>query len=194
MVNLDNSASVLPDYIDVTALRGESELKATDFENQKNSFNNDSVTQAAGGNPGASEALQGYKIAMENAIQWYEYKNAELKNTLAASAETDYAQAYNAKKATVDTVRKTVTEQRELDAIREEQVKSLENRNAANYHTSWLGLQRPMKEGSHIGLLVAAGFFAILAILGFVYLYRVRMEIGGFPDMGFRGGTRRYTK
>ena len=117
-----------------------------------------------------------------------------MKNALAASSQTDYAQAYNAKKATVDNMRKTVEEQRELDTIRQEQVKSLENRDAASLHTSWLGLQRPMKEGSQIGLLVAAGLFAILAILGSIYVYRVRLlEIGGFPDIGFRGGSRRYS-
>ena len=191
-MSLDNSASVLPDYIDVTALRSEAERRTTEFGIKRDAFSNDAIIRKAQKIAGAETDLQQYKAAMENAIQWYTSQNETLKRALAASSQTDYSQAYNAKKATVEEIKKNVEEQRVLDSIREEQVKALENREGANFHTSWLGLQKPMHPESHVGLLVAAGFFAIMAILGVVYIYRERMT-GGFPDMGYSGGRRRYT-
>jgi hypothetical protein len=188
-MSLDNSASVLPDYIDTTAMRSEAEKQATQFSMKKDVYDKDAVLRKAQGIPEAATNLQSYKTDMENAIQWFTSQNKTLKRALATSSQTDYAQAYNTKKATVEEIKKTVEEQRELDAIRQEQVKALENREAANYHTSWLGLQRPMSPESQVGLLVAAGFFAMLAILGGIYIYKERM-VDGFPDTGYRGGRR----
>jgi hypothetical protein len=194
-MSLDNSASVLPDYIEPVALKGEAGIKITEFLNNRDNLSEEAILRAAKDESGAKTALQTYKTKMENVIHWYEGKNEELKRALkaASSSSSDYATLFNTKKAEVDSLKESVQKQAELEKIRQEQVASLANREAANYHTSWLGLQRPMKEGSRLGLLVAAGFFALLAIVGLVYIYRLRAEGPGFGSsfgFGFFTGGR----
>jgi hypothetical protein len=193
-----DGASIVPTYTDVAALKGEAATKTAEFLMNKDAFSDDAVMRKAQGISGAGTALEGYKTTMRTIIGWYENQNVALKTALDSSSQTDYSIAYETKKAAVEELRKKVEEQRELESIRQQQVQSLEQRDTGNYHSSWLGLQRPMKEESRMGLLVAAGFFAVLAIVGIVYVYRVRvLEVSGIPDMGFfRGGfrnRRRYT-
>ncbi len=75
----------------------------------------------------------------------------------------------------------------ELLAIRKEQSAALEAKYAANYHSSWLGLWRPLKDNTHMGLNVASVFFGLLAVvaIGFlVYSNVVAPAIGGATETG----------
>jgi hypothetical protein len=53
----------------------------------------------------------------------------------------------------------------EILAIRREQSESLEKKYNANLHSSWLGLWRPLKDSTHVGLNVASTMFGLLALL-----------------------------
>jgi hypothetical protein len=113
----------------------------------------------------------------------------------AAEESTTFNADLTAMKASVKKLTTEVEEQRALKALRQEQADALEDplRSGSNYHSSWLGLSKPMKEESHTGLLVAAVFFGILAIVGAVYAYKAglfaRRET---PDLfrAFKGGFR----
>jgi hypothetical protein len=58
----------------------------------------------------------------------------------------------------------------ELLEIRKEQSQALVKKYSANLHSSWLGLWRPLKEDTHVGLNVASAMFGLLAILAIGYL------------------------
>ncbi len=58
----------------------------------------------------------------------------------------------------------------ELLEIRKEQSASLEKKYSANYHSSWLGLWRPLKDSTHVGLNVASAMFGLLGLLTVGYL------------------------
>ncbi len=62
----------------------------------------------------------------------------------------------------------------ELIEIRREQAASLEKKYASNYHSSWLGLWRPLKDESRVGLNVASVMFGILALLTIAYMFYTR--------------------
>ncbi len=191
-MNLDNSESILPDYIDTEALRKEAELKETSFSNAVNYLTEDLVARAQT-QPETATQIETRKQDMKAVIEWYKFQNDTMKQTMSTtSADTqDYVAKFNTKKADVQELRKKVEAERQLQTIREEQVKSLENREEANYHTSWMGLEKPLKPESHAGLAVAAGAFGLVAILVAIYLYRGR-NTSTSPDFTsfFRGGFR----
>jgi hypothetical protein len=54
--------------------------------------------------------------------------------------------------------------------IRKEQHEALEKKYAANLHSSWLGLWRPLQDNTHVGLNVASAMFGVLALLTIGYL------------------------
>ena len=58
----------------------------------------------------------------------------------------------------------------ELLEIRKEQSQALVKKYSANLHSSWLGLWRPLKEETHVGLNVASAMFGLLAVLAIGYL------------------------
>jgi hypothetical protein len=189
---LDNSASILPDYIDTEALRKEADIKDAAFLQAKESLNDAAVSRAAQGIPGASQLLVDYKTAMQSVTDWYKSKNALMKKAMSGTSADaqDYVVAFNTKKGDVEALRKKVEAERELQTIREEQVKSLENREEANYHSSWMGLEKPLKPESHVGLSVAAGAFGFVAILVVIYMYRTRSSEAPDFTSFFRGGFR----
>ena len=58
----------------------------------------------------------------------------------------------------------------EILELRKEQSVVLEKKYSANLHSSWLGLWRPLKDESHVGLNVASAMFGLLALLAIGYL------------------------
>ena len=63
----------------------------------------------------------------------------------------------------------------ELLAIRKEQSAALEQKYSANLHSSWLGLWRPLKENTHVGLNVASVVFGLLALLTIGYMVYTKL-------------------
>lgn len=58
----------------------------------------------------------------------------------------------------------------ELLEIRKEQSAALEKKYSSNLHSSWLGLWRPLKDDTHVGLNVASFAFGLLALIAIAYL------------------------
>jgi hypothetical protein len=94
----------------------------------------------------------------------------------------------------------------EILAIRKEQSAVLEQKYSANNHSSWLGLWRPLKDNTHVGLNVASVVFGLLALLTIGYMIYGRVvapAVGGAESVaaasnnlfttltgGFRKGKR----
>jgi hypothetical protein len=116
-------------------------------------------------------------------------------------AESDMSNdSMTARKRRLEELQGTLEEERKLAAIRKQQADELEKRNVGNFHTSWMGLLRPMKSESQVGLIIAAVGFFVLAILGFYYAYVTGLfnfetvrGVANVPDFSniFRGGRRR---
>ncbi len=144
---------------------------------------------------GIQSTLEGHEAAMNEVISWYQQENEGLKQILenAQASSFSVAETLNRKRESLAAKEMQVQEQRELQEIREVQVASLQNRYEANAYTSWMGLTRPLEEGSRTGLLVAAGAFLLLGLLAVYYMYRVGIiQIPEFfGSSGFRGGAIR---
>ncbi len=180
---------LLPSYIDVNAIKSQALTQDASFSQAADAWNNDAVMRAAQSQEGAQTALANYGRQMQNVIEWYKTQNTAAQTALksASSDSTDYTILFKNQKAELEALRQKVETERELSKVRQEQVAALEGRDEANYHTSWMGLTRPLKEESRTGLLVAAGFFGVLLLACITYIIRIRYQASnGFSF--FRGG------
>lgn len=73
----------------------------------------------------------------------------------------------------------------ELLEIRKEQTTALEKKYSANLHSSWLGLWRPLKDNTHVGLNVASAMFGLLGLLTIAYLAYTQFvaPVGGASEI-----------
>jgi len=178
-------------FMDTVSIKSQASAKEVEFQKYKNLITDEEAIRT---DPGAQSRLEEAQSKMEEVLQWFESENETLKATLqtAQSSAFSFSETLNRKKKTVDTMRKQVEEEREIHAIRQEQVASLQNRYEANNYTSWMGLTRPLEEGSRVGLVVAAGAFLLLGLIALYTLYRVSgVQIPDFFRTGFRGGARK---
>jgi hypothetical protein len=63
-------------------------------------------------------------------------------------------------------------QERTLNMIRKEQAESLKRKYEGNYHSSWMGLYRPLKETSRFALLVVSILFFVIVLSILVYAYQ----------------------
>lgn len=80
----------------------------------------------------------------------------------------------------------------ELLEIRKEQSAALDKKYSANLHSSWLGLFRPLKDNTHVGLNVASVAFGILALISIAWLgysYAIAPVAGGAGAAATAGGV-----
>jgi hypothetical protein len=69
-------------------------------------------------------------------------------------------------------LKQEVKKARELNALRKEQAAELKIKYGSNYHTSYLGLWRPLADQSQMGLIIASVMFALIAIVSLVFVIR----------------------
>ena len=152
--------------------------------------------RAADGLEGAQVQIDQAKAELQTAIDQVATANQAMKNQLQDGRYQNIELTYNLEltKESLEVLKRKVEDERRLSEVRKEQVVSLENKEAANYHSSWMGLFRPLKEESRVGLLVAAVAFLIAGLVG-VY-YGVRLGVWGVPEFlqRFQTGGRRYVK
>ena len=100
-------------------------------------------------------------------------KTQELKDIVKSLNEAVAADRRNIEvtKDQVKELNETVGKEKTLKLIRKEQAESLTRRWDGNYHSSWMGLFRPLKEDSRFGLIIAAVAFALIGIFAIVYAY-----------------------
>lgn len=76
------------------------------------------------------------------------------------------------KKTESSSLRESVSSAKTLHELRKEQADALKDKYDGNYHSSWMGLWRPMSDESRMGLFVAAIAFGIIAVLSTVYYFK----------------------
>lgn len=152
--------------------------------------------RAADGLADAGAQIEVAKAGLQTAIDQVAAANQTLKNALREGRAQNTELTYNlgTTKEALDVLKRKVEEERRLSEVRREQVAALENKDAGNYHSSWMGLFRPLKEESRVGLLIAAIAF-LLAGIGGIY-YGIRSGVWAVPEFlqRFQTGGRRVVK
>jgi hypothetical protein len=72
--------------------------------------------------------------------------------------------------------------------IRKAQSESLKERYAGNYHSSWLGLWRPLSETGRIALFVLSIIFGLVTVIIGVYMYYTGINLQNKGGYGFFSG------
>lgn len=111
-------------------------------------------------------------------------KTAQLKQSL----KTNLDQMYTTQSQTVNSVNvldsnivsleKEVESARALNEIRKEQAATLQNKGDSTFHSSWLGLWRPLQDEYRVGIAVTALGLALIAclVLGLL-VYEGRIQV-----------------
>lgn len=149
--------------------------------------------RAADGLNEAQTQIDSAKSGLQAAIDQVAMANQAIKNALRENRAQNTELTYNlgATRESLDTLKRKVEEERRLSEVRQEQVAALENKDVGNYHSSWMGLFRPLKEESRVGLLVAAIAFLIAGIGGLYYGIRSGMWVVPEFLQRFQTGGRR---
>lgn len=138
---------------------------------------------------GASSQITTAKNAIEQSIEKIRFNTQRLTqniNSMASKTEED-TRRLQERKSSVEELKKRVAEEKTLYELRLEQARSLKHKYDGNYHSSWLGLWRPLTDESRTGLLIASIVFGIIALLfcvciGFLPSLSspVKQYVGGF--------------
>ena len=73
-------------------------------------------------------------------------------------------------KSTETDLKKQVQETTTLNVLRKEQSEELRKKYTSTFHTSWLGLWRPLKDTTPMGLIVASVVFGLIGVASVVFL------------------------
>ena len=82
-------------------------------------------------------------------------------------------------KHTESSLKTEVSKTTELNSLRKEQSAELQKKYSSNLHTSWLGLWRPLKETTPMGLIIASIVFGLIGIASVIfYIKEVALKSG----------------
>ena len=143
----------------------------TNFQNSKSTIDNQ-IEQYALQIPSAKTQIEQAKSVIQNSTQ----KMRELSDRVTAITNNVFDRMSNlpelvrAKKQTQADAREKLENDETVAHVRDEQVHELRNRNSSNYHSSWLGIWRPLKEDSRVGLFVASIVLGSITILSILFL------------------------
>ena len=146
--------------------------------------------------PGAQDQVNRSKQLIEQAVQSVKQRTRDISNEIdkIAANKAQIRNDLNVKKEETHVIKRQVHEARELNKLRQEQAAELQRKYGSNLHTSYLGLWRPLAEQSHMGLIVAAAMFALIAIVSIVFIVRDWRSAPALPTQTnqlFGGFSRR---
>jgi hypothetical protein len=111
-------------------------------------------------------------------------------------ATDQVSEKVNVHKKEVDELKEEVAKAESIADVRREQSDALKHKNVGNYHSSWIGLWRPLHEDTRMGLFIAALMFLLVAVVSVVFVVRdsflpaTKATVGGLIG-GFSGLLRR---
>lgn len=123
---------------------------------------------------GASAHIQTAKTAITNSINTLRRISNTIRtriDTIIKDASASTESLGNEKHQVVE-LKKQISEAQTLYNLRKEQADVLRNKYEGNYHSSWIGLWRPLTEQSRTGLLVASIVFGIIALVSLIFIVR----------------------
>jgi hypothetical protein len=146
----------------------------------------------------AQSATASAKSGIENGVTLLQTRSSELKSILQSllQANSQAANQIQMLETQVATTKQEVTDAEKLSAIRKEQAAELQKKGVGNYHSSWLGLWRPLSDQSRFGLLLASIFFGIITVLfiGYYGIPILRGYTAGNTNINFQIGSGKLRK
>jgi hypothetical protein len=141
----------------------------------------------------AQSAVSSAKSNIESGISLLQTRDNELKSKLKSllNENTQSANKIQMLEEQIKTNKSSVTEAETLAALRKEQADDLRRKGEGNFHSSWMGLWRPLSEQSRLGLIIATVFFGIVFLI-MVALYAKQLfpiliaYFGIDPDFSMR--------
>jgi len=140
---------------------------------------------------GAAEQITASKSAVEQGIRLIQQTTNTIRETIdGITQSTEHTNdQLKARKAEIEDLKAKVAESKTLYELRKDQATELADKYEGNYHTSWLGLWKPLTAESQFGLLVAAIIFGVVAVLTIAYLFLSvspvsNRYVGGFLKFG----------
>lgn len=120
----------------------------------------------------AQNAVTTAKAEIESGISTLQSRDMELKSKLQALLRENEQSASKIKMLETQNAatKQSVKEAETLAALRKEQADELRRKGEGNFHSSWMGLWRPLSEQSQFGLIIASVFFGIVSLI-FIFLY-----------------------
>ena len=115
----------------------------------------------------AQRDVSNAKSEIESGISLLQARNNELQEKLQSILNENEQSNSRVKtlETQVETNTKSVKEAETLAALRKEQADELRSKGEGNYHSSWMGLWRPLSEQSRLGLIIATVFFGLITLI-----------------------------
>ena len=158
-------------------------------ENIESQFTNISMqSRSAGvGIESAIQYLNESKRIVDSELQTINVKANELKDKNTQILDIQARQNVTPLKQQLQSNKEELEKASLLNSIRKEQSAALKQKYDANYHSSWLGLWRPLNETSRFGIFIAAIAFGCIAVAAIAYLFMSRKStpVGGNVSQSF---------
>ena len=137
------------------------------------------LTPSAGyGMQDAKDKIEKAKQDIKNRIDYMETK-IQFVDTAATSLLETLKHAKRELNETIqaeEAVKKKVEESKNIFELRKTQSESLQTKNEGNFHTSWLGLWRPLTEESRLALFVVSIVFGIISVISIIFIFSGAFE------------------
>jgi len=135
--------------------------------------------------PGAAADIDNAKRTIEHAIDAVKVQTTHLTSILnnIIREGQQSAQELNAKRGDIEHMEKNVSETKTIFELRKEQSAALVKKYEGNYHSSWLGLWRPLKDETRTGLIVTSVVFGLIAIICLVFYLKDLKEYMVLPGI-----------
>jgi len=159
----------------------------TDTVNMNLQLITDRTPAAALNLPGAGTAISTAKTSIEAGLS----RLAQINNDVDRATQQITAKgkqtgsAYLNAKASIDTLKKETEQNKTLLEIRKAQTESLKEKYAADNHSSYLGLWRPLSEDTRVALFVLSIILGLVAIVSAVFFFKDNMpSMPSLPSFG----------
>lgn len=120
--------------------------------------------------PGAAEQMNGAKQSVYNSVNSMRGLNADVKATIDRIDINGLEFRIKQARQELAETKASMGKKKQILDLRKEQAESLKRKYEGNFHSSWLGLMRPLADEGRVGLGVAAGIFGFLALISIGYL------------------------
>lgn len=135
--------------------------------------NPDNAVALANNNPGAKQNNDAKKAKVERInkeMRDYNDKLGHIQHTIEREHASISENVRKMKKETKELMGR-ITENKDIVELRKEQAEELKTKYGANFHSSYLGLWRPLEPETHAVLYTTSIVLALLSVLGLVWFF-----------------------
>lgn len=157
----------------------------TNFQNNERRFNeNIPILEKSADNvilaiPGAEVTHNNARNNIENSVLNMKRATKNTRDSIKQIDHNSIIRKINKTKQQLQAEKDSLKNKQIVVNVRKEQTNALQTKEIANYHSSWLGLWRPLSETGRITLFILSIVFGILFIIFVAYFLNTNMKGGG---------------